>query len=71
MPQRVDPELEELAIKAVKAVGAFYAGVDVLIGEKYYLNEVNGIPEFKALVKTTGINVARELILALRRLEKA
>jgi alpha-L-glutamate ligases, RimK family len=70
LPQPVDGELEELAVKAAEAVGALYAGVDILIGDGLYVNEVNGIPEFKALVKTTGIDVARYIIEMLHELRK-
>ncbi|AFA40366.1 alpha-L-glutamate ligase, RimK family [Pyrobaculum oguniense TE7] len=70
VPQKIDPELEELAVKATEAVGAFYAGVDILIGDRLYVNEVNGIPEFKALTKTTGVDVAGALLAALVMLEK-
>ncbi|MEZ0318495.1 MAG: RimK family alpha-L-glutamate ligase [Pyrobaculum sp.] len=70
LPQAIDPQLEDLAVRAAKAVGAFYAGVDILIGDGYYVNEVNGIPEFKALAKTTGIDVAEHLLREVVRLEK-
>jgi glutathione synthase/RimK-type ligase-like ATP-grasp enzyme len=30
--------------------------------EGYYVNEVNVVPEFKALVKTTGANIARIIV---------
>jgi len=71
LPQKIDGELEELAVKAAKSVGAFYAGVDILVGDRLYVNEVNGIPEFKALMKTTGVDVARLLLEALERVRKA
>ncbi|MEM1598120.1 MAG: RimK family alpha-L-glutamate ligase, partial [Pyrobaculum sp.] len=67
----IDPQLEDLAVKAAKAVGAFYAGVDILIGDGHYVNEVNGIPEFKALSKTTGIDVAEQLLREVVKLEKS
>jgi lysine biosynthesis enzyme LysX len=70
IPQPIDGELEELAVKAAEAVGAHYAGVDVLVGDKLYINEVNGIPEFKALVKTTSIDVAAHIIQTLKDLAK-
>lgn len=70
LPQDIDGELEELAIKAAKAVGAFYAGVDILIGDRLYVNEVNGIPEFKALTKTTGVDIASHIVQMLLELKK-
>ncbi len=70
VPQAIDSELEELAVKAAEAVGAFYAGVDILIGDGLYVNEVNGIPEFKALVRATGVDVAGALVREVAALEK-
>lgn len=70
LPQRIEPELEELAVKAARAVGAHYAGVDILVGDKLYVNEVNGIPEFKALMRTTGADVAGELLKYVVALER-
>ncbi|WP_291765682.1 RimK family alpha-L-glutamate ligase [Caldivirga sp. UBA161] len=66
MPIKVNGELEEYAIKATEAVGAFYAGVDVLIGrDGYYISEVNGIPEFKAISKVSGVKVSFKLAEAV------
>ena len=52
--------LEDLSVKAVKALGANYGGVDFLPleGGKYLLIEVNTIPGWKGLEKTTGFDVA-------------
>ncbi|MEM0505087.1 MAG: RimK family alpha-L-glutamate ligase [Sulfolobales archaeon] len=58
----VDGEVAELAIRASKAVGAEFAGVDLLIGDGYYVNEVNGVPEFKGFIKATGIKVHEHLV---------
>lgn len=58
----VDSEVAELAIRASKAVGAEFAGVDLLIGDGYYVNEVNGVPEFKGFIKATGIKVHEYLV---------
>ncbi|MCX8186665.1 MAG: RimK family alpha-L-glutamate ligase [Sulfolobales archaeon] len=58
----VNSEVEELAIKASKAVGAEFAGVDLLIGDGYYVNEVNGVPEFKGFMKATGVKVHERLV---------
>ncbi len=66
MPIKVNGELEEYAIKATEAVGAFYAGVDVLIGKDgYYISEVNGIPEFKAISRVSGVRVSFKLAEAI------
>lgn len=50
-------EVRELAIRSAKSVGAEIAGVDLLPGEYFYVNEVNGVPEFKGFISATGIKV--------------
>lgn len=56
----VTEELEELALKASNAIGAEIAGVDMLYGrdDQLLVNEVNVVPEFKTLLRVTGVNVA-------------
>ncbi len=67
----VGDELAEMAVKAVESVGAFYAGVDVLVDDgRFVVNEVNGIPEFKAFHRATGVNVARKLLAAIAEARK-
>ncbi len=54
----------ELAVRAAAAVGADYAGVDLLpssTGEIYVL-EVNGIPGWQGLQRATGIDVAGAIV---------
>jgi RimK family alpha-L-glutamate ligase len=56
--------LISLALRAAAAVGADYAGVDLLTsstGQSYVL-EVNGIPGWKGLQQATGIDVAGKLL---------
>ena len=50
----------QLAIRAAAAVGADYAGVDVLHAREggAYVIEVNGIPGWQGLQQATGIDVA-------------
>lgn len=59
-----------LAVRAAAAVGADYAGVDLLAGRDgaTYVLEVNGIPGWKGLQQATGLDVAARLVdhLALR-----
>jgi RimK family alpha-L-glutamate ligase len=63
-------ELGALAVRAAAAVGAEYAGVDLLAGKDgtVYVLEVNGIPGWKGLQEATGLDVAGRLVdsLALR-----
>lgn len=64
-PFRVNGEIAELSLKAAKVVGGEFISVDILenmdTGE-LYLNEVNGVPEFKGFMEATNINVAEELV---------
>jgi RimK family alpha-L-glutamate ligase len=56
--------LSALAVRAAAAVGADYAGVDLLTssdGDTYVL-EVNGIPGWKGLQQATGLDVAGRLL---------
>ena len=59
-PFKLDKSLADMSVRAVKAVGAEYAGVDVLpiAGGGYSFIEVNTIPGWKGLVKATGFDVA-------------
>lgn len=68
----VNEEVKEYAIKATEAVGAHYAGVDVLIrpSGEYYVGEVNGIPEFKAVSRVSGVRVAEVLARYIVNLAK-
>ena len=53
-----------LAIRSAAAVGAEYAGVDMVTGRdgRTYVLEVNGIPGWRGLQQATGLDVAGELI---------
>ena len=52
-------EYIDLAIKAVKALGLDFAGVDVLFGKDGpIICEVNSNPQFGSTLKATGINLA-------------
>jgi RimK family alpha-L-glutamate ligase len=57
-------DLISLALRAAAAVGADYAGVDLLTDRngRTYVLEVNGIPGWKGLQDVTGVDVAGELI---------
>ncbi len=60
----IDKTLEDMSIRAVKALGAEYAGVDILPlnGGGYSLIEVNTIPGWKGLKKATGFDAAEALV---------
>ena len=65
----VSAEWASLAIRAAAAVGAEYAGVDLLHGRDgtTYVLEVNGIPGWQGLQEATGIDVAGALVDQLTR----
>jgi [lysine-biosynthesis-protein LysW]--L-2-aminoadipate ligase len=58
-PARIDGELEEITLNACRAVGAEFAGVDVVEDPErgYLVLEVNGVPEFKNTVRVTGVDL--------------
>ena len=57
-------EWAELALRAARAVGAEYAGVDLLPAKDgtVYVLEVNGIPGWEGLQKATGLDVAGAVV---------
>ncbi|WP_172369022.1 ATP-grasp domain-containing protein [Sporosarcina jiandibaonis] len=59
----------DLAIKAADAVGAEFAGVDLLFGEdeKPLVCEVNAAAHIRNIYNVTGINVADEMIAYILR----
>jgi ribosomal protein S6--L-glutamate ligase len=62
-------QLAGLAVRAAAAVGADYAGVDLLTGRDgvTYVLEVNGIPGWRGLQEATGLDVAGRLLDHLDR----
>jgi len=62
------PEEEDLAVRAARAVGADYAGVDILESERggRFVVEVNGIPGWRSLQRTTSVDLASEVALLVR-----
>ena len=54
-----DNDYIDLAIKAAKALGLDFAGVDVMFGkEGPIICEVNSNPQFASTLKATGVNLA-------------
>lgn len=58
------PSWADYAVRAAAAVGADYAGVDLLPGRdgSMYVLEVNGMPGWRGLQQATGIDVAGALV---------
>jgi len=55
---KITPELEELSIKAAKAVGGGILGVDLMESDNGFLvHEVNATTEFHSTVPATGVDI--------------
>ncbi len=55
---KITPELNELSLKAAKAVGGEFVGVDLMEGKDGLLvHEVNNTTEFKNTVPATGVDI--------------
>lgn len=57
--EKDEPEVFDLAIKAVKTVGLDYAGVDIAYDSKtgrHYILELNAFPNWEGLRASTGVN---------------
>lgn len=63
-PFQLPREWETLALAAAAAIGADYAGVDLLPSEDgtVFVLEVNGIPGWQGLQRATGIDVAGAIV---------
>jgi RimK family alpha-L-glutamate ligase len=63
-PLVMNDELQEIALRATRTLGADYAGVDVLPleGGGYAVIEVNGIPGWRGLKAATGVDAAEHLV---------
>jgi len=63
-PFELPSEWAVLALRATVAVGADYAGVDLLPSRdgQVYVLEVNGIPGWKGLQQATGVDVAGAIV---------
>lgn len=66
IPLKPSKELEELILKAAKAVGGGILGVDAMeSSEGYLVHEINSNVEFKGAQSATGINIANRLAMYL------
>ncbi len=63
-PFELPPEWQQLAVRAAAAVGADYAGVDLLPSREgqVFVLEVNGIPAWQGLQHATGLDVAGAIV---------
>lgn len=63
-PVTLSPEWEAMAVRAARAVGADYAGVDLLPARDgtVYVLEVNGIPGWRGLQEASSIDVASAIV---------
>lgn len=63
-PLALPPAWVDLALRATRAVGADYAGVDLLPARDgtVYVVEVNGIPGWRGLQEATSTDVARAIV---------
>ncbi|MBU1198696.1 MAG: RimK family alpha-L-glutamate ligase [Nanoarchaeota archaeon] len=61
---KVDDKTKNLAIRAAKACEYEIAGVDIITDKqgKQFVIEVNRAPQFRGLMKATGINVAGKIV---------
>ena len=68
----ISSEIELVALRAAAAVGADYAGVDVLPARdgSLYVLEVNGIPGWEGLQQATGLDVATAIVEHLERVRQ-
>jgi [lysine-biosynthesis-protein LysW]--L-2-aminoadipate ligase len=57
-------ELAEIVLKAAKAVGGEFVGIDIMESPKegYVVNEVNPTPEFRGSMEATGINIPEKIL---------
>jgi RimK family alpha-L-glutamate ligase len=65
-PAAAEGPLARLAVEAAAAVGAFYAGVDLIETETGpMVLEVNSMPAWRGLQSVAQVDIARELALAV------
>ena len=59
-PVTLDAEMRDLALRAAAAVGAEFAGVDLLRGAdgRWYVIEVNSMPGWQGLQSVTDFSIA-------------
>ena len=60
----ITPEIEDIALRAKKALGILYGGVDIIEGEDGSLKvlEVNGAPSWETLSRVSEVDITRSLV---------
>jgi [lysine-biosynthesis-protein LysW]--L-2-aminoadipate ligase len=59
----VTPELNDVCVRAARAVGGGVVAIDVLEGaEGLLVNEVNYTMEFRNSIDTTGVNIPAKMV---------
>ena len=61
-PYAISKEQEKIALDACFAVGADFAGVDVLLGDTPLVCEVNSNPHFKSTLDCTGVDLSTYIL---------
>ncbi len=63
-PAPITPELEEITLRACRAVGVEFGGVDIVEDPErgYMVLEVNGVPEYKNTIRVTGVDLSSLLL---------
>jgi len=63
-PLELSEDLREISLRATAVLETEYAGVDILKAESggYYVTELNGIPGWKGLQKTTDVDIAGKIV---------
>ncbi len=71
-PVKLEGEAEELALRAVEALGLYYAGVDIAEDQEGtpYILEVNASPNWRGLFRATGVDPAGEIARLVEHLAK-
>ncbi|MDP2766822.1 MAG: RimK family alpha-L-glutamate ligase [Candidatus Methanoperedens sp.] len=55
-------EQERLGLKAAEVIGAVYAGVDIIEGDRDYVIEINGTPSGKGIFEACGVDVTMSIV---------
>ncbi|GGP13636.1 RimK family alpha-L-glutamate ligase [Oceanobacillus neutriphilus] len=69
LPFTINDEIENLAVTAVKAIGADFAGVDLLFGSnnEFLICEINANAHIRNLYECTGVNSADHMIAYMQK----